>query len=179
MKSRLMPVLALAALGSAQAASAQGKANCLTEREIAQLAVYAVPPLVEGVRGKCGRSLSAEGYLARSGDSFVAKYAAMQGEAWPGAKRAITKFATSKTTSKKDADTFAMIAGLPDDAVRPLVDAMIAQKIGEEIETKDCRNIERGIQLLSPLGPRDSGALVGFVFALVKPDDAAVCPAKS
>ena len=179
MKSRLMPVLALAALASAQAASAQDAGKCLSEREIAQLAVYAVPPLVEGVRGKCARNLSANGYLSKSGDSFVAKYAALQDEAWPGAKSAITKFATGKTTSKKDAETFAMIAGLPDDAVRPLVDAMIAQKIGEEVKLGDCGKIERGIQLLSPLGARDSGALVGFIFALVKPDDAAVCPAKS
>lgn len=179
MKFRLMPALALAALASAQAASAQNAANCLSEREISQLAVYAVPSLVEGVRGKCARTLSSSGYLSKSGDSFVAKYAALQDEAWPGAKSAITKFATSKTTTKKDAEAFAMIAGLPDDAVRPLVDAMIAQKIGEEVQTKDCSKIERGIQLLSPLGARDSGALVGFIFALVKPEDAAVCPARS
>ena len=178
MKSRLLPALAIAALAVSQTAAAQDKAGCLSEREISQLAVYAVPSVVEGVRGKCGRTLSSGGYLAKNGDSFVAKYAALQNESWPGAKSAITKFATAKTTNKEDADTFAMVASLPDDAVRPLVDAMIAQKIGEEIIVADCSKVERGIQLLSPLGARDSGALVGFIFALVKPEDAAICPAR-
>ena len=178
MKQTLATFAGLAALGSAQAAAAQANPPCITEREIAQLAIYAVPSLVEGVRGKCARTLSANGFLATRGDAFAAKYAALQAESWPGAKSAITKFAAPKAKGEA-AEGFATIAGLPDDAVRPLVDALISQKIGEEIEPKDCAKIERAMQLLSPIGPRDSGALIGFVFSLVKPDDARVCPAKT
>lgn len=177
MKQTLATFAALAALGTAQTAAAQASQPCITEREIAQLAIYAVPSLIEGVRGKCARSLSANGFLATRGDAFAAKYAALQAETWPGAKSAIAKFAAPKAKGEA-AEGFAMIAGLPDEAVRPLVDALIAQKVGEEIELKDCANIERGIQLLSPLGPRDSGALIGFVFSMVKPDDARACPAR-
>ncbi len=177
MKRIVATFTALTALGSAQAAMAQASAPCISEREVAQLAVYAVPALVTGVRGKCARSLSASGFLATRGDAFAARYASLQGETWPAAKSAIAKFATSKADAKA-AETFASLASLPDEAVRPLVDALIAQKIGETVKAKDCAKIERGIQLLSPLGPRDSGALVGFVFGLVKPDDVAVCPAK-
>lgn len=177
MKRLFAATLAVAALTGAQAATAQAAASCISEREVAQLAVYSVPSLIEGVRGKCARTLPASGFLATKGDAFAARYAALQADAWPGAKSAITKFATSKGDGRA-AETFAGLSGLPDDAVRPLVDALIAQKIGEAIKPKDCGKIERGIQLLSPLGPRDSGALVGFVFGLVKPDAFAVCPAK-
>jgi hypothetical protein len=176
MNRTLAAVAALGALVTSQVAAAATPSSCISEREISQLAIYAVPSLVEGVRAKCGRTLSAKGFLATRGDAFASRYAELQDETWPVAKSAITKFATSKT-KPKDADSFAMLAGLPDDAVRPLVDALIAQKIGEEIKPKDCGNIERGLQLVSPLGPRDSGALLGFIFTLVKPDDAAVCPA--
>jgi hypothetical protein len=168
---------ALATLLSAQAATAQAAASCVSEREVAQLAVYAVPSMVEGVRGKCAKTLSSSGYLATKGTALASRYAALQGETWPEAKRAIAKFATAKADAET-ANTFATLAGLPDEAVRPLVDALIAQKIGETIKTKDCSKVERGIQLLSPLGPRDSGALVGFIFAMVKPDAVAICPAK-
>ena len=178
MKRTIATLAALAALGSAQAAAAQADRACITEREISHLAIYAVPAMVEGVRGKCARSLSATGFLATRGDAFAAKYASLQAETWSGAKSAITKFAAPKVEGEA-AEGFAMVAGLPDEAVRPLVDALIAQKIGEEIEIKDCANIERAMQLLSPIGPRDSGALIGFVFSLVKPDDARLCPAKT
>ena len=177
MKGIIAGTVALAALASAQAATAQAAASCVSEREVAQLAVYAVPSLVEGVRGKCGKTLAQTGFLATKGNAFAARYSALQGETWPGAKSAIAKFATAKSDAET-ANTFAKLAGLPDDAVRPLVDALIAQKIGETIKPQDCWKVERGIQLLSPLGPRDSGALVGFVFGLVKPDEVAICPAK-
>ena len=178
MRHIIAGMVAITALTSAQAASAQSAAACISEREVAQLAVYAVPSMVEGVRGKCAKSLSASGFLATKGNAFAARYAALQGETWPGAKRAIAKFATAKGDAET-ANTFATLAGLPDEAVRPLVDALIAQRVGETIKAQDCWKVERGIQLLSPLGPRDGGALVGFVFGLVKPDDVAVCPAKS
>lgn len=177
MKRIIAGTAALAALVSAQTASAQAAASCISEREVAQLAVYAVPSVIEGVHGKCAKSLAPSGFLATKGKAFAARYAALQGETWPGAKSAIAKFATSRTDGQA-ASTFATLAGLPDDAVRPLVDALIAQKIGETIKPKDCSTVERGIQLLSPLGARDGGALVGFIFGLVKPADLAVCGAR-
>jgi hypothetical protein len=178
MKMKLAAIAAVASLGISQAASAQVAGACITERELSNLAIYAVPSLVEGVRGKCAPSLSPNGFLATRGDGFAAKYAALQAETWPGAKSAMTKFAAPKAKGEA-ADSLAMLAGLPDDAVRPLVDALIAQKIGEEVKIKDCVNIERGMRLLAPLDPRDSGALVGFVLAIVKPDDARICPVRS
>jgi hypothetical protein len=173
----LIATAALASLVPAQV-QAQSAAACLTEREVAQMAIYAVPSLVEGVRGKCVGKLAPTGFLATRGDAFAAKYAALQGETWPVAKSAILKF-VSGSVKDRNSDTLAMVAALPDESVRPLVDGMIAQKIGESVRSDQCRNVERGMQLASVMNPRDSGALVAFVMAMAKPKTPAICPATS
>lgn len=161
----------------AQAQHAAAKA-CLTEREVAHMAIYAVPAVVEGVRGKCGAKLSKSGFLATKGTTFAAKYAALQSETWPVAKSGILKFVGApKAGAAKANDPFAMFAALPDNSVRPLVDAMIAQKIGETVKPEQCVNVERGMQLASVMNPRDSGAMVAFVMAMVKPKNPVICPA--
>lgn len=177
---RLHSLVALAAAGalvSTQAhAQTQAAKACLSEREVAQMAIYAVPSIVEGVRGKCGNALSRSGFLASKGTDFAAKYAALQNETWPVAKAGILKFVGGK--SAKDRESIAMFATLPDNAVRPLVDAMIAQQIGEAIKPANCGNVERGMQLASVMSPRDSGAMIAFVMAMAKPKSPPICPAQ-
>lgn len=175
--SALLAVAAIAALIPAQV-EAQAK-SCLTEREVAQMAIYAVPAVVTGVRGKCSARLSSSGFLATRGDSFAQKYAALQAETWPVAKSAILKFVSSGSGPARANDPVAMFAALPDDSVRPLVDAMIAQKIGEAVKSDQCGNVERGMQLASVMNPRDSGAMIAFVMAMAKPKTPAICPASS
>lgn len=173
-------VTAVAALMPAQVnAQVQAAKACLSEREIAQMMVYAVPAVVDGVKAKCAKRLSSTGFLATQGTAFSAKYAALQNETWPSAKSAIIKFAGGKTGTAKGSDPLAQLAALPDSAVRPLVDAMIAQKIGETIKLPGCANVERGMQLASVLNPRDGGALLAFVVAMAKPKDPPICPAQS
>lgn len=174
----LLAAAALAALIPAQV-QAQAAKSCLTEREVAQMAIYAVPAVVTGVRGKCSAKLSSNGFLATRGDSFVQKYAALQTETWPTAKSAILKFVGGNSGQAKSNDPIAMFAALPDESVRPLVDAMIAQKIGEAVKPDQCGNVERGIQLASVMSPRDSGAMIAFVMAMTKPKSPPICPAAS
>jgi hypothetical protein len=90
-------VAALTAFASTQAVAAP---PCLTEHEVANMAVYAVPALVKGVRAKCTGRLSASGFLATRGDSLAAKYAALQGETWPVARSGLLKFAGLKPGAK-------------------------------------------------------------------------------
>lgn len=176
----LLAAAALAALIPAQAhAQVQAVKSCLTEREVAQMAIYAVPAVVTGVRGKCSARLSSSGFLATRGDSFVQKYAALQAETWPVAKSAILKFVGGNAGQAKANDPIAMFAALPDQSVRPLVDAMIAQKVGEAVKPEQCGNVERGMQLASVMSPRDSGAMIAFVMAMTKPKSPPICPAAS
>ena len=72
-----------------------------------------------------------------------------------------------------------MFASLPDEAVRPMVDAMIAQKVGDSVKPSHCANVERGMQLASVMNPRDSGAMIAFVMAVAKPKNPPICPAAS
>ena len=177
---------ALAALAAAVSlvpvqahAQQQAAKACLSEREVAQMAIYAVPSVVEGVRGKCAAKLSKTGFLAAKGDAFAAKYAALQNDTWPVAKAGILKFVGApKAGAAKASDPVAMLAALPDEAVRPLVDAMIAQKVGEAVKPEQCTNVERGIQLASVMNPRDSGAMIAFVMAMTKPKNPPICPAQ-
>lgn len=177
--SASLALAATVALIPVQAHAQQQAAKaCLSEREVAQMAIYAVPSVVEGVRGKCGAKLSKTGFLAARGDAFAAKYAALQAETWPVAKAGILKFVGApKSGAAKANDPVAMLAALPDNSVRPLVDAMIAQKIGEAVKPDQCGNIERGMQLASVMNPRDSGAMIAFVMAMTKPKNPPICPA--
>ena len=179
--NRLQQSAALAALAALVPAQAQAQAAkpCLTEREVAQMAIYAVPAVVTGVRAKCSAKLSSGGFLATKGDAFAAKYAALQAETWPVAKAGILKFVGGKSGADKANDPIAMFAALPDQSVRPLVDAMIAQKIGEAVKPEQCGNVERGIQLASVMSPRDSGAMIAFVMSMTKPKNPPICPAAS
>lgn len=172
-------VFATAALAAILPAQANAAATCLTEREVANIAVYAVPALVQGVRGKCAARLPKGGFLTAKGDAFAARYAALQGETWPMAKAGIMKFVGGEAAGAKSGSSIAMIAQLPDEAIRPLVDGLIAQRVGEAVAIDDCGNIERGIQLASVMGPRDSGAIIAFVLAMTKPKNPPICPAQS
>lgn len=176
MKRHLAAATALAALVPAQVQAQAAKA-CLTEREVAQMAIYAVPAVVQGVRGKCAAKLAKTGFLATKGDAFAARYAAFQSETWPVAKAGVLKFiGQPKPGASKSGDPIAMLAALPDNSVRPLVDAMIAQKTGEAVKPDQCANVERGMQLASVMNPRDSGAMIAFVMAVSKPKNPSLCP---
>ncbi len=175
----LATLTALAALFPAQVhAQAQAVKACLTEREVAQMAIYAVPSLVEGVRLKCANRLSPKGFLALQGTTVATKYAALQNETWPVAKSAVLKYVGGKAGAAQGKGTLTQLASLPDQAVRRLVDAMIAQEVGKSITLGNCANVERGIQLASVMNPRDSGAMIAFVVAMVKPKDPPICPAR-
>jgi hypothetical protein len=57
----------------------------------------------------------------------------------------------------------AMIESMPEDALRPFVDALVGQMIAEEIKGDTCNKIERGAELLSPLPADNIGGLFAFV----------------
>lgn len=167
--------LSLAALLSAQAAQAQAEAKaCVQQADLADAVVYAMPILTKAVRGKCGSALSSSGFMARQGDAFIAPYVERQPAAWPGAMRLLAQFAGD---AGEGADMMQMFNSLPPETVRPLFDAIIEQKVAEEIKVADCGKIERGVELLSPLPPENVSGLVTFLFDLAKVDNPKICPA--
>jgi hypothetical protein len=65
---------------------------------------------------------------------------------------------------------------LPDEAVRPLVEAVLVQKIASDIKPQNCPKIERGFELIDKLPPETVGEVIGFVMGLVKPKSPEICP---
>ena len=169
--------LASAGLFQSQIAMAQ---DCVTEQEVSSLFVYAAPSLIDAVRSGCGGQLRPDGFFATDGDAVKARYALLQDETWPQAKRAMLLFANRKDKTKEGSDvdpsTVALLNGLPDNAVRPLVDAIIVKKVAEEVKPGNCRKIERVIAAIAPIEPKMAGVLIGTLFGLVPVNDPEICP---
>ncbi|MGX7895291.1 hypothetical protein [Tsuneonella sp. HG222] len=174
--SKLFAVgLALAAMGSAATAQTAQAAQCLSEAEISGLVVYAMPSVISAGQTTCAKQLPANGFMATGGAKMAQRYAARGDASWPMAKAAFFKIGKLKPK-----DT-AMFAQLPDEAVRPLFDALVEQMVAQEIKPGSCRNIERLVQVLDMLSPEQAGTLSGVIAALALGDDkdVKICPARN
>lgn len=157
--SRMAAVAALTALMLPAGAQAQSRLPDLTGDEAAALAIYAVPALIDATGQACAGRLSASGFLALRGPALAQRYAAQQNAVWPKARGAMFKFAGGQ-----GAEQLKMFSSLPDDAVRPLADALIRQEAAARVEPKSCTYIERMAEALSPLEPAQAGRIMGVLF---------------
>ncbi|MEO6042240.1 MAG: hypothetical protein ABIP41_10095, partial [Croceibacterium sp.] len=130
--------------------------------------------LVQAVRTRCNGQLAPSGFLARRGDAFVSRYAELQPQVWPRAKSGLLKYAAAKANGAQA--NLAIIAGLPDNAVRPLLDALILQEASARIQAKQCGGIERVIAATAPIDPQVAGALIGNLIGLAAPETQPMCP---
>lgn len=173
----IAPVLALAALGSATVAQAQQKA-CIPPADLSDAIVYAMPIAYDAAQTACANRFAANGFMAREGDAWVAGYRDGQDKAWPGALRVLKTFMADDAANKgKDDDMSAIITALPEDALRPFVDAMVGQMIAKEIKPDSCGTIERAVELLSPLPGENVGGLVAFILEMDKKGKQPICGA--
>ncbi|MFN4114537.1 MAG: hypothetical protein ACK4GD_11400 [Sphingomonadaceae bacterium] len=167
--------LGLAAMTQHQVALAQAKAEaCIAQADLSDAVVYTMPILAQAVQSKCAATLSPNGFMATNSAAFLAPYVAQQSKAWPGAMRMLSQFAGD---DKEGAGMIAMLAVLPPDTVRPLVDAIVEQKVAEEIKPTDCARIERGVELMAPLPPENVGGLLTFILDIAKVENPRLCPA--
>lgn len=158
------------------AAAAQQARQCVTEQEVSAIAIYSVPSLVQAVRQRCNSELSANGYLARRGDALAARYSALQSVVWPRARSGLFKlFAGQANGGGEGIET---ISTLPDDAVRPLVDALIVQETTPKIALRNCGRIERVIEVMAPIDPEVAGTLIGLLVGFADTEKLPVCPAQ-
>lgn len=174
----IAPVLALAALATAQTASAQ-QAACVQPADLADGAVYAMPIAYDAVRTACANRLTRDGFFATKGDTFISGFRAQQNAAWPGAFRLLKVFMANDGAegAATDNEMNAMIAALPEEALRPFVDGLIGQMIAAEIKGDSCAKIERGVELISPLPTDNVGGLVAFIAEMSDIKNPPVCSA--
>jgi hypothetical protein len=158
---------ALAALTMSTAAvPAIPKLPDMSGDEASALAVYAMPGFIAAARQACASELSPNGFLALQGAGLAQRYAAEQNAAWPAARSVLLRIAGAKAPDQ--AKTFAT---LPDDAIRPLADALIQQEVAAKIHPHSCRKIERLAEAISPLSPRDAGRILGVLFDIASTAD--------
>lgn len=169
---------AAAAALALQPAVAGAQQACITEDEVSAMAIYSVPSLVQSVRVRCNGKLASSGFLARRGDALIARYAKLQSSVWPRAKSGLLKFGAGKARGAPGQVDPSMFATLPDNAVRPLVDALIVQEAAAKLEPSHCGRVERVIEAVAPIDPEVAGTLIGVVVGLVAPNDPPICLAR-
>lgn len=175
MKSRISIGLcaAAAALAMAQPVAAQAQA-CVEGEDLTDAVTYAMPLLYEAVNTKCSSSLSTDGFFATQGDEFVTRFAPYRDDAWPGAMRLITAFAGDDDGGNSGMTE--MLSALPEEAMRPFVDAMVVQMVGKELKVKDCATIEEGVSLLAPLPVENFGGILTFILRQAGVKEPKICP---
>lgn len=160
-RSTFVAAAALALLQGQMAQAATASAQCISENEMTGLVGFALPSALDGAMKGCKPHLATTGYFATRGNEFLERYTARKDANWPMAKAAFLKFGGSGDAKIKD--TFAK---LPDEAVKPFVEAMVSELVGSEIKPDQCKAIERGVRLLAPLPPENTAELVSFILAL-------------
>ncbi|MBO9604056.1 MAG: hypothetical protein J7496_16265 [Novosphingobium sp.] len=157
--------------------------QCVSGSEIASLFVYAVPPTMEAVKNSCDGQLAPNGFFANGSARLSARYASMQDETWPKARRALLMLIASqqKKIGQGDGkalggmDPLKLAESLPDKVARPLVETLIMQKVAEKVKPDQCRTLERIFGAMAPFDPRDAGMLLGVAMPLVGIKDPKVC----
>jgi hypothetical protein len=162
-----------------QPIAASAQTACVTEAEVGAVAIYSVPSLIQAMRLKCGAELSSSGYLARRGDALASRYTALQTRVWPRAKTGMLKVLDSKSAGGQGRELMSTVGTLPDNAVRPLVDAWIVQEASAKIPAKNCQRLEWVIEAMAPIDPEVAGGVLGALVGLVNPDELPVCPRRS
>jgi hypothetical protein len=155
---RLAALLLTLAPLAAQAA----EPPCLTSAEFSALSVYALPSIITGTGERCAASLPADAWLKRNGGQLAARYASGKAAAWPQAKAAFFKF--SAGTANGEATN--MLKSLPDTSLQPMLDALIAGMVGQQVPPERCGAISRLVQLLSPLPPENTAELIALAAGL-------------
>lgn len=162
-----------------QPVAAQAQQACVTDTEVSAIAIYSVPSLVEAMRLRCGSALAANGYIAKRGDTLSGRYAALQPRVWPRAKAGMLKVIGAQSSAAQGRQLLDTIGNLPDEAIRPLVDAWIVQETSARIPVASCQRIEWVVEALAPVDPEIAGGLIGAIVGLVDPDRVPVCPRRA
>jgi hypothetical protein len=170
----IAPVLALAALATAQTAQAQEQ-TCVAAADLGDAVVYAMPIAFDAAQNACANRLSRDGFMATGGQTFIANFRAGQDKAWPGAFRLLKTFMANDDASGEDDNINAMIGALPEDALRPFVDGLVGQMIAKEIKGDSCTKIERGLELISPLPTENVGGLFAFIADIADLKNPPIC----
>jgi len=139
---------------------------------------YAVPLAYDAAMRQCVGEYSQESFMRTGAVEFVDQFRSKQDAAWPGTLRLMQVFMAQQGAEDGGADPAinGMLNALPEESLRPFVDGIAEQLIGDEIKPETCGEIERGLELLAPLPPENVAGLVSFVVDMAGVDSPSLCP---
>ncbi len=161
MKKQLAALLGMAALVQGQAAQAQ--AVCVAPADLDDAVVYSMPLAYDAAQAACADEFAADGFMRQGGAAFADGFRARQDAAWPGAFRMLKVFMAKGDEGSGSEEVLSLLSSMPDGSLRPFVDAIITQKLVEEIKPDTCGKIERAVELISPLPVENVSGLVTFI----------------
>ena len=175
---RIAPIIALAALGSAQVAQAQQV--CVKPADLNDTITYAMPIAYDAAMAACSKTYAANSFMRTKGTDFAGRFRAKQNASWPGAFRVLKTFIASggSGASNDAAGIGSMMESLPPETLRPLVDAYLQQTIAGEIKPDSCGKIERAVSLISPLPVENVSGLATFIAEMAKVKNPPLCTTK-
>ena len=94
----------------------------------------------------CAQRLAPESYLLARAPLLLDSLEEGRLEAWPMAKKAFLKFGNEGEKS-----SIRLLTALPDSAMRPLVEAVVTDKLGSSLKPENCHDIDRVMAPLEPL----------------------------
>jgi hypothetical protein len=155
-----LPLLLLTSLAFSSQAVAQSAAKpCITAQEAEGLALVIMPEALKSAQATCRPHLPGSAALANPG-AMIAKYQAEADGAWPAATAAMGKIV--------DPQARELLQG---ELGRSMLPAIMGPMIAGEIKAKDCGAINRFVELLQPLPPRNTAGLLVTVLQLAAQDE--------
>lgn len=145
-------------------------ASCLTTEEVEGLMTFSLPVVIEGLRTQCAGTLPATAPLIQAGPLIAARYQVEADLAWPVAKTAFDKMSGIK------------LGGLlGQSATRSLIQSAVSDGITKDVKTDDCPLIDRIVDILQPLPPRNMAMLLSTLISIgdrkkAKPGPLPICP---
>ncbi|ANU07952.1 hypothetical protein [Paraurantiacibacter namhicola] len=164
---------ALTAMAVAIAPQVVAAQECMTEAEVNAMAIYAAPAAMDAAAYACRDALPADSFLLSELGPMKARYDAVRPDYWPLALSAATKLMASEGDGS--ADDMAIFQQLPEEAVRPMIDALIVQELSTEIKPEDCGSIDKVVAAFGPLEPTEFGGIIGAVLTVAVPDEDLFC----
>lgn len=143
---------------------------CVTQAQIENLTLFALPPLLEALATKCAPSLPADAYLLNGGRALSRDLEAGSDGRWAQASSAMTVVAGDK-----------MPAGLSGRTARSMIQDVAVAELFAKIKPEECVQVDRVANLLSPLPPANLAGLVAAAAEMGLKGDKkgpVICPAQ-
>jgi len=140
---KIAATLALLSAGQAQAAATD---QCLTRPELRGMIAYVLPSVVNSAATRCSTGAATDSFFASRAPQLLAELEPARVAAFPMARQAFKKFG-----GDKDRSTMAIFDALPEEVFRPIVEAVVTEKIGGSIKPESCGDIDRIMKTIAPL----------------------------